>query len=596
MKRDLFYFLPLIIVFSTVALLGFIWYESTATEQIYLEEVEHNLLIRANLLKREVVKAISGSGGIDEAIKYCASAHQDSEARLTLIAPDGKVVYDSDSNADKLPTHASRPEIIEAHKGHVAFADRFSSTLNQRMIYVAVPVSVTGNNNFYVLRIAASFHVIDSMLSSSRRQILFAGLLAAGIVAILSFVIVNHLSKAVSELQENAAKIAAGNLDIKLPVPTRGAMHGLAISLNNMAEQLKQRISEITNKKNERDVIFSNMTEGVIAVDLSGKILDINAAAVKIFDLPANATGLSFYGVIRNPQMQTFLNQIINEKKMMESEFIIHSLQERFLRARGACIKIDEDNINAVLIVVSDVTRIKKLENFRRDFIADVSHEIKTPLTAIKGAVETLNDGAINDPATATKFMEIISRHADRMNALVRDILSLSELDRRANGDEIPFDSIKIAAPVNSAVEFCRDRAVEKNMVIELQPVPVIKINGDAQLLEQAVSNLIDNAIKYNPEGTSIKVAVYQDGKDVVISVTDNGCGIEAEHLPRLFERFYRVDRARSRKLGGTGLGLAIVKHIAHVHKGFADVESIVGKGSKFIIRIPSTGLEGSSI
>jgi two-component system phosphate regulon sensor histidine kinase PhoR len=411
--------------------------------------------------------------------------------------------------------------------------------------------------------------------------------MTAGLVALISFTVINRLSHAISALRNSAAKIAAGNFDVKLPVTSSGAIRALSFSLNEMAEQLKQRIHEITDKKNERDVIFANMTEGVIAVDLNGMILDINAAAIKIFDLPASAVGLSFFSVIRDQQIHEFLRQVIREKKIIECEITLHSVQERYLRARGAVIKIDDDNINAALIVVSDFSRIKKLEAFRRDFIADVSHEIKTPLTAINGAVETLKDGAINDHEAAQAFMDIISRQADRMNSLVKDILSLSELERRELGDAVHFEIINIADPVHNAIEYCRQRAEEKKIIIDVPTMPELKITGDLQLLEQAVINLIENAIRYNPEGSTIIIAAYEHNHQACISVADNGCGIESEHLPRLFERFYRVDRARSRKLGGTGLGLAIVKHIAQVHKGTAAVESTVGKGSNFTISIP---------
>ena len=588
MKHDLFHFFPIIIIAVAVFLLGVIWYQSGYIEKVYLGRVQDDLLVNSRLLSREAGKIMAEKKDGDPLAKFCEEAARETNARITVITPDGKVLYDSNREAENMANHAKRPEVIQALNGSSSVVTRYSTTLNQRMIYAAVPIP-DGNGRNCVLRTAVSFKTVDEALAAAERQITLAFLLVTVFVTVFSIIIVRRLARPIEQMRVSAAQIAAGNLNVKLPIPAVGSIRELALSMNNMAEQLKFRIAQVTGEKNERDAMFDSMTEGVIAVDLKGIILDINPAAYKIFDLPADVIGVSFYGAVRNTELHSFLEQIIKEKKTVESEFTFYGATERHIRAKGTVIRLDGDIISAVLIVLSDFTRIKKLENFRRDFIADVSHEIKTPLTALKGAVETLQEGAINEPESAAKFMDIISRHSDRLNALVRDILSLSELERKTSSEEMDFGLVKIAGPVTGAFELCKDRAAAKNITLKLaEPVGDFKVKGDSQLLEQAVLNLIDNAIKYNQPGTVIAVKVSSVGREILVSVADNGCGIEQEHLPRLFERFYRVDRARSRKLGGTGLGLAIVKHIAQLHRGSAEVESAVGKGSTFTIRLPA--------
>jgi two-component system phosphate regulon sensor histidine kinase PhoR len=424
-------------------------------------------------------------------------------------------------------------------------------------------------------------------LGRSRRDTLVFGLLVAFAASILSFFIVKTIRTPIKELKINAARIAAGDLDTTLPIPPKGVIHDLALSLNNMAEQLKRRLEQVSVEKKKRDAIFTSMTEGVIALDLSGNILDINRAAIQILELPDNATGLSFDALVRNEDLQHIVNKIIKNRELVEREIVLHTIQERYVRVRGTVLS-SKGTIFGVVIVLSDITQVKKLENFRRDFIADVSHEIKTPLTAIRGAVETLSEGALMEAENAPRFMQIITKHSDRLNSLVHDILSLSGLELKTGRSERDFTSVKITSVINTACEMCQERANNKNIGLQVNIKDNISpIEGDCQLLEQAIINLIDNAIKYTDVGGQVQISAQKEGGSVQVKVKDDGVGIAAKHLPRLFERFYRVDKARSRKLGGTGLGLAIVKHIAQLHGGSINVKSEPGKGSTFTLAIP---------
>jgi two-component system phosphate regulon sensor histidine kinase PhoR len=278
---------------------------------------------------------------------------------------------------------------------------------------------------------------------------------------------------------------------------------------------------------------------------------------------------------------------IIKNKEVIEKEITLHILKERHIRICGTVLS-SKGNIFGAVIVFHDLTQVKKLENFRHDFIADVSHEIKTPLTAIRGAVETLAEGAIQEPENAAKFMKIITKHLDRLNSLVHDILSLSRLEIKTEAKERDFATLRISSIVNTACEICQERADNKDVKFKVTMQDKdYQIEGDCQLLEQALINLIENAIKYNESSESIEINAYRKEDNILIEVKDHGTGIAEKHLPRLFERFYRVDKARSRKLGGTGLGLAIVKHIAQLHKGGISVESELGQGSTFILCLP---------
>jgi two-component system phosphate regulon sensor histidine kinase PhoR len=583
MRNDAFQFFPILILAVAVTLLGFLWYQSSSLEKMYLKRIQDELLIRTRLLKPEIKKLLS-ENETKELNDYSNQIGPKVDTRITVITSNGKVIADSRERPEVMGNHLRRPEIYQAFKGSPGISIRYSSTLSTRMIYAAVPVNI--NNKRYVLRTAVSIKSIDDVIQQARRDIIIFGLLIALISGVLSYSIVRGVSRPIEDLKFNAARIAAGNLDIKLPIPEKGAIRDLALSLSNMAEQLKNRIDEISREKKERDAIFASMTEGVIALDMEGKIIDLNRAAANMLDLPTDAVGIDLFGAIRNEDLQAFVKQIIKEKKQLEIELTLFGIQERHIQVRGTALK-SNGNIFGAVVVLSDFTRIRKLENFRRDFIADVSHEIKTPLTVIRGAVETLQEGAINEPESAEKFMDIITRHSDRLNALVHDILSLSSLERKTQNEERDFTPIKIANPVNTAVDLCREKAERKNVKLEFESDCNAKIEGDCQLLEQAVINLIDNALKYSGEKSDVKVSVRDAGDFAEVIVSDNGCGITSEHLPRLFERFYRVDKARSRKLGGTGLGLAIVKHITQLHKGTVNVESKPGKGSSFTIRLP---------
>jgi two-component system phosphate regulon sensor histidine kinase PhoR len=297
--------------------------------------------------------------------------------------------------------------------------------------------------------------------------------------------------------------------------------------------------------------------------------------------------GLSIQEAVRNIHVHRFVNRTLESSDRVDEEIEAGSGKDSVLRARGTVLRDENGGKVGALIVFTDITDLRRLENIRREFVANVSHELKTPITAIKGFVETLQGGAIADKEEAEKFLKIIARHADRLDAIIDDLLSLSKIEQAGDKEDIKFENAELGQVIKSSIKSLEMKAREKNIGIKFDCPADLRPSINASLIEQAITNLLDNAINYSDPGNDVEVKATKTESNIIIAVRDHGCGIEKRHLPRLFERFYRVDTARSRKMGGTGLGLAIVKHIAQIHGGYATVESEPGKGSLFSLNLP---------
>jgi two-component system phosphate regulon sensor histidine kinase PhoR len=358
--------------------------------------------------------------------------------------------------------------------------------------------------------------------------------------------------------------------------------------MNRMAADLDERLRTVVRQRNEQEAVLSSMVEGVIAIDRDERVIAMNKAAARLLDLdPAESVGRGVEEVARNPELQRFAAGALASDIPVEGELVLHRPEICHLQAHGAPIRDGHGRRIGSVLVLNDVTRLKRLETVRSDFVANVSHELKTPITSIKGFLETLADGAVDDPRTARRFLAIALRQADRLNAIIEDLLSLSRIEQEAESGQLPCSLESIREILVGAVEVCRTKAESKNVDLNVHCEDGLRAEVNAPLLEQAVVNLVDNAIKYSDAGSTVDVAAVAHDVSISIVVRDHGSGIEATHLPRLFERFYRVDKARSRTLGGTGLGLAIVKHIAAAHGGTVLVESEPGKGSTFTLVMP---------
>jgi len=441
---------------------------------------------------------------------------------------------------------------------------------------------------YLLLSLITVFCVILITDSSLNPQRFILCLTVATGAALVNFAFIWRINRTLEKTREGARRFADGDLDFRLDVPQSEELGSLAETLNQMAAQLDERISTINRQRSEQDAILGSMVEGVIAVDTSSSILLVNQAATRFIDTQTESLiGRSLHEVIRNRNMQQLVDRALEDGTPTEGEIVLYGPTERSMQIHCTALhSTDGDNIGA-LIVLNDITRLRRLERVRRDFVANVSHELKTPLTSIKGFVETLLDGALEQPEEARRFCTIISKQVERLQAIIEDLLSLSRIEQEVERGQIDLKPNRISDVLISAVQCVELQAAEKNIRVKVdcQPDYVAEINPP--LFEQVAVNLIDNAIKYSDPGKEVFIKTIPSEAFWEISFTDLGCGIDPANINRIFERFYRVDKARSRKVGGTGLGLAIVKHIVTAHGGKVTVESKPAQGSTFTVFIP---------
>ena len=441
-----------------------------------------------------------------------------------------------------------------------------------------------------VIRSSVPTTSIKKELRSIQIKIALGGLLIAVLAAWISLLISRRISRPLEEMKKGADHFAGGDLNHRLAAPNSEELASLVDALNQMAAQLDRRIKTIVSQRNELETVLASMLEGVIAVNNEERIIRMNEASAEFFDCDGEkCQGRDLQEVIRNSALQHFVRQSIRSNVSKEDDISLYHNGEKTLHLQSSPLLDANKERIGTLLVFNDVTHLRRLEDMRRDFVANVSHEIKTPLTAIKGFVETLHRGNVDNPAEAQRFLGIIQKHADRLSSIVEDLLSLSRIEQEDEAKAIKLEEGHVKDVFKSALQICRSKAEEKRININLTCDEQLAASFDSSLLEQAVVNLLDNAIKYSEPNSTIHLKANLKDSQIQIIVADEGIGIAKKHLPRLFERFYRVDKARSRNLGGTGLGLAIVKHIAQAHGGNVTVESTLGEGSVFTIHLPNT-------
>lgn len=585
-RRMLWQLYPSYLLITLVALVAITWYASRSLRHFYHEQTAADLKARAQLIEKQVAILLA-SGDTTRVDLLCKELGHKTATRITVIRPWGEVVGDSEEDPAQMENHGRRPEIAEALTGVPGVSTRYSNTLQKTMMYMAIPLTLD-NEIVGVVRTSLPITSVDDAMRGVSVRIALGGLVIAVLAAFVSLWVSRRISRPLEEMRIGADRFAGGDLDYRLAVPNSEEMGRLAEAMNQMAARLDDRIRTVVCQRNEQEAILVSMVEGVLAVDTNERVISLNAAAARLLDLSLeDAKGRSIQEAVRNTELQALIMQTLSKQRSIEEAIVLTGAEERYLQVRGTILKGAQGASIGALVVLNDVTRIRKLESLRHDFVANVSHELKTPITSIKGFVETLLDGALKNPEDAERFLTKVARQTDRLNQIVEDLIDLSRIEKDTEQAEIQLEESRVKEALEAAVQACEVQASIKAIKIDLTCDDYLKAKINPPLVEQAVINLIDNAIKYSETGQSIEVAAAEQESEIRVSVRDHGCGISQEHLPRLFERFYRVDKGRSRELGGTGLGLAIVKHIALAHNGRVSVKSTLDKGSVFTIHLP---------
>jgi two-component system phosphate regulon sensor histidine kinase PhoR len=518
------------------------------------------------------------SGNIDT---FSIKHFKNTLTRETLIDKSGKVIGDSVAPEKSMANHNSRKEVQEARKNGTGYDIRWSDTTNKKTLYFA---TVFGNG--YVMRSAVTMQTVKGFEGNYLKWYILVAFFSILVSLLFAEKFSKSIVKPIERLQHITFNIADGNFDSRVKISSSDEIGQLARNFNNMADRLQTTFEDSIDKRNKLEAILKSMDNGVIAVDMNYRIIMINPYAERIFGIHKNIIGEELLDGIRDFELE----DIFKGEEDNYREIKILWPKERILRVKRASIINGKKNIGKV-VVVQDITDIKKLENMRSQFVANVSHELKTPLTSIKGFAETLK--YVEDEEDKNKFLNIINDEADRLTRLINDILTLSHIENSK------MNKSKIVG-VNHMIEniccMMQASAEKKHIAIRNNLCEEPNIWGDGDRFKQMVINLVDNAIKYTDNGGQVKVSTDIKDGSYLISVEDNGVGISKKHQEKLFERFYRVDKARSRSAGGTGLGLAIVKHIVLGFNGTIELESEVGKGSKFTIRIPLESSEDSNM
>jgi len=589
------YTILLVIIATTIAGI----FTSALTRYFYKYEVRNNIENTAVLLSYQIKEQISANQKIDYDKltkdystllnnKPSSIVNLSYDNRITIIDYNGTVLGESDSNISTMENHLDRKEIKEAIQGNVGTDERFSKTIKLTYLYVALPIQ----SKNIIIRVSVPLYQINSI----NKTFLFytiLGILAGLLLTILiSVKLSKFITSPINQLINTSKEVASGNYKKRVNISSDDEIGQLANTFNEMADKLDNTLSGILDKNVRVDSIINSMRDGIIAIDTNYKILIINTIACDIFGVKhgPGIIGKNLLDITRNSKVNSFLRDTIKNNVALTDEITMFSpkLGSDFIYKIYTNpiknVEVKAQNAGGV-ITLHDVTSVKKLELIRTEFVSNVTHELKTPLTSIRGFVETLKNGAIDDTAVATKFLDIIDIEADRLYILINDILQLSEIEGMRKNDQVAQNSLNLI--IDEVILLLEASADKKNIKLEVNIESNILIQANKYRIKQMLINLIDNAIKYNVENGTIFINANKSNGKTTISIKDTGIGIPEEHHSRIFERFYRVDKGRSRNMGGTGLGLSIVKHIVNLYSGDIRIISEPGKGTEFIIQLP---------
>jgi two-component system phosphate regulon sensor histidine kinase PhoR len=572
---------------SATALLSVLLLAGPALHRRAVEQTRVMLLAEARLMARVVEPPLTQGVPPQVLDALVDAAAQELQARVTVVAPDGRVNADSALSGPELlamENHLHRPEVQQALASGVGFARRGSTTVGDELLYVAVAIRPQGRL-LGVARVALSLSGVEEEARQLRRSVVLALAAAFLVTAVLAIALSAPLAGPLREIMEAARAFAAGDLSARSRVSRGDEVGELARMLNRSADELQERLTELARERSRMTAIVASLEEGLLAVDAGGRVLLANDSLRRQLGLNA-PVGHHYLEVVRNPETSRLLQEVLVTGERREAEVAFHHLG-RVFAVTGSPFPGAGDSPHGAVLTFRDVTERRRLEQVRRDFVANASHELRTPLTSIRGFVEALEDGAMAEAETAARFLGKIRTHADRMASLVSDLLELSRLEA---GEQAPrWDLVSAGAVVEEALGSVASLAQARGIALTDRVETDGEMRTDADRLRRLLENLLENAIKYTPEGGHVELAARAAEGAIVLEVKDDGPGIPAAHLPRIFERFYRVDKGRSRELGGTGLGLSIVKHLAESIEAQVAVASQVGRGTTFTVRVPAS-------
>ena len=582
MKGNLFYKVLatyIIIVLTAMAVVGYMG--SRQLRERVLRETEANLKTFAGM-----VALMASKESIKERIAELTAL---SEARITLIDGNGDVLADSDAPNVEMDNHLNRPEIQEVRVRGTGTAIRFSRTLGMDTMYVAVPFRKDGKITGY-LRLARPLEEIRKAIGHFSFLLFQSFLLVGALSFLIAFLFTSRLVTPIQEMERFTTRLKEGEPAGTLLIDSPDEVGRLARNINAMVLELQESARVAGEEKSKLEAAFASMTDGVLVLDDEGRIEAMNSAFKAMLDIRRrDILSKTPIEAIRNLELQEALDLFRKTGAPVTREIKISGGDRLILDVTISAIQDLPRNEEKTMIVFHDVTRLKKLERMRVDFVANVTHEIRTPLTAILGFIETLKEGALDDRETAVRFLDVIARHAHRLKRLVDDLLVISDIETGEMRFNMETTSAK--AVLESLLPIVEQKASAKNIALERQiPQDLPSIQADRDRLCQIFLNVLDNAVKFTPEGGTVKVRLYTDGmKNLNVDVEDTGPGIPKEDIPRLGERFYRVDKTRSREFGGTGLGLSIVKHLLKAHGGEMKIESFRGRGTTVTLAFPAS-------
>lgn len=581
-KLILSYFLIVLVSFGVIA-----FFLDRQLEDNSLRDIKISLINQGKLIENQIAA---------ESLKKADTVYLETlvktlspriKCRLTIVNSEGKVLAESeksDQEISHMESHRDRPEVAKALNGEVGIDTRYSSTIKIDVMYVALPLK-DKSEIIGALRLALPLDSVQRALFEIRKTV-FVGLFFALVLAfILGSVVAGRTVKSINRIIQVSRKFSEGDFSRRIMHGSKDEIDELAATLNKMAQDIEDKIKEIRKQNQELSAVLNSMIEGVIVVDKAGYVISINPTVEKIFGvMKGDVEGKYFLEAIRNNDISEVINDVLRKGESASGEINLVWPVRKIFQINATPI-FDNRKVGGCLAVIHDITEIRRLETIRSDFVANVSHELKTPLTSIKGFVETLLESALDDKENNRNFLRIIQDHAERLNNLVNDLLSLSYLESKdITLNKQDFD---LRHKAEEVILGFSSQLKKKKIEVKNELPAGLSVKADKERMGQVLTNLFDNAIKFNKERGSIKIYGQKSDGKLKVVVEDSGIGIPEKDIPRIFERFYRVDKARSRELGGTGLGLSIVKHIVDLHGGSAGVESIEGFGSKFWFILP---------